>query len=116
MDIRNFAEVTLDYFTAIALNDIEEYVLKGEPTPINDVVKEWFEWLAEHSNSFTDDTLELVKEQLANDLGAMSIWVENRQFQDDVLSSFKKYFDQNTYFLEFFTTIYLKGLEDDGLR
>jgi hypothetical protein len=116
LNIKDFAEATLDYFSCITLTDIEEYVLKEEPTINNEIIKEWLEWLEENRDSFSDNTLELVQKQFENDLGGMPIWREDKKFQDNVLNGFKRYFNTNLYFLEFFTTAYLKGLEEEGLR
>jgi len=46
----------------------------------------------------------------------MPIWFGDKKFQDDVLEGFKRYFEENTYFFDFFTNAYLTGLEEDGLR
>ncbi|MGM0806356.1 MAG: hypothetical protein ACQET8_16545 [Bacillota bacterium] len=116
MNIRDFAEFTLDYFSSIILTDIEEFVLNGKPTTNNEIVKEWLEWLEENRDSFSDDTLDLVLKQFESDLGAMPIWVGDKKFQDNVLEGFKKYFEEDSYFLKMFTTVYLKGLEEEGLR
>ncbi|WHY93277.1 hypothetical protein QNK12_07410 [Neobacillus cucumis] len=116
MNIRDFAEFTLDYFSSITLTDIEEFVLNGKPTINHGDVKEWLEWLEENRDSFSDDTMDLIRNQFLNDLGAMPIWFKDKQFQDNVLDGFKRYFDDNSFFLEMFTTAYLKGLEEDGLR
>lgn len=116
MNIRDFAEFTLDYFSSITLTDIEEFVLNGRPTINNENVKEWLKWLEENRDSFTDDTLDLVQKQFLIDLGAMPIWKGDKQFQDSVLDGFKSYFEDNSFFLEMFTTAYLKGLEEDGHR
>lgn len=78
--------------------------------------KEWLEWIEENRNSFSGDTLDLVQKQFVNDLGAMPIWFGDKKFQEDVLEGFKRYFDENSYFLDFFTNAYLAGLEEDGLR
>jgi hypothetical protein len=106
----------LDYFSSITLSDIEEFVLNGEPIINNESVKEWLEWLEENRDSFSDNTLDLVQKQFVSDLGAMPIWVRDKKFQDNVLDGFKRYFEENSYFLEMFTTAYLKGLEEEGLR
>jgi hypothetical protein len=116
VNIRDFAEFTLDYFSSITLTDIEESVLNGEPTINTEMVKEWLEWLEENRDSFSDDTLDLVQKQFVNDLGAMPIWFGDKKFQDNVIEGFKRYFEENTYFLDFFTNAYLTGLEEDGLR
>ncbi|MGW8426730.1 hypothetical protein ACWGJQ_14700 [Peribacillus simplex] len=43
VNIRDFAEFTLEYFSSITLTDIEESVLNGKPTINNEMVKEWLE-------------------------------------------------------------------------
>ncbi|WP_121614216.1 hypothetical protein [Mesobacillus foraminis] len=116
MNIRDFAEFTLDYFSSILLTDIEESVLKGKPTINNEMVKEWLAWLEENRDTFADDTFHLVLKQFVNDLGAMPIWFGDEKFQESVLEGFKRYFQESSYFLDFFTTAYLRGLEEDGLR
>lgn len=70
MNIRDFAEFTLDYFSSITLTDIEESVLNGKPTINNEMVKEWLE---ENRDSFSDDTFHMVLKQFVDDLGAMPI-------------------------------------------
>lgn len=92
MNIRDFAEVTLDYFSSMVLTDLQQFVFTGEPTINNEMVTEWLEWLEENRNSFTDDTLEWVLNYFEQDLGAMPIWKNDTEFQDIVLNSFKKYF------------------------
>lgn len=114
MNIRDFAEFTLDYFSSITLTDIEESVLNGKPTINNEMVKEWLEWLEwleENRDSFSDDTFHMVLKQFVDDLGAMPIWFGDKKFQEDVLEGFKRYFEENSYFLDFFTNAYLAGLE-----
>jgi hypothetical protein len=44
------------------------------------------------------------------------IWIGDKKFQDNVLDGFKRYFEKLPYFLELFTTAYLAGLKDGGLR
>lgn len=80
------------------------------------MIKEWLAWLEENRDSFSDDTLDLVQKQFVSDLGAMPIWKGDKKFQDRVLEGFKRYFEDNLFFLEMFTTAYLEGLEEDGLR
>lgn len=116
LNIRDFAEVTLVYFSSITLTDIEEFILNGKPTINNEMIKEWLEWLEENRDSFSDDTLDLIQKQFESDLGGMPIWKRDKNFQDKVLEGLKRYFEENTFFLELFTTAYLKGLEEDGLR
>ncbi|KRF61899.1 hypothetical protein ASG99_24770 [Bacillus sp. Soil768D1] len=66
--------------------------------------------------AFSDDTFHMVLKQFVDDLGAMPIWFGDKKFQEDVLEGFKRYFEENSYFLDFFTNAYLAGLEEDGLR
>jgi hypothetical protein len=117
VNIRDFAEFILGYFSSITLTDIEEFVLNGKTTINNETIKELLGWLEENRDSFSDNTLDLVQKQFESDLGAMPIWVGDKNFQDNVLAGFNRYFEeQHPYFLELFTTAYIKGLEEDGLR
>jgi hypothetical protein len=74
------------------------------------------EWLEENRDTFSDDTLDLVQKQFVSDLGAMPIWIPDKEFQDQVLDGFKRYFGDNRYFYEIFKTAYLSGLKEEGLR
>lgn len=96
LNIRDFAEMTLDYFSSITLIDIEESVLNGKPTFNNETVKEWLE---ENKDSFNDDTLKLVQKQFVCDLGSMPIWIGDKKFQDNVLDCFKGYLKNIHIFL-----------------
>jgi hypothetical protein len=115
-EYKRFAEFLLEYFSSITLTDIEEFVLNGKTTINNETIKEWLGWLEENRNSFSDNTLDLVQKQIESDLGAMQIWVRDKNFQDNVLAGFNRYFEEHPYFLEVFTTAYIKGLEEDALR
>ncbi|MFJ8072344.1 hypothetical protein ACIQZD_26120 [Peribacillus sp. NPDC096447] len=66
MNIRDFAEFTLGYFSSITLTDIEEFVLNGRPTLNNKMVKEWLEELQENRYFYSDDTLELIEKQFVS--------------------------------------------------
>ncbi len=71
--------------------------------------------MEKNKENFTDDTMNLVRSQLENDLGGMEIWVSDKVYQDRVLKSFKQYFGEYKYFYDMFKSIYLTGLKEDGL-
>jgi predicted nucleic-acid-binding protein len=115
LNVRDFAEYTIEWFSFLVLQDIEEFILNGKVTINNEIVIEWLDWLEKNKENFTDDTMNLVRSQLEDDIGGMEIWVSDKAFQDRVLIGFKQYFADNKYFYEMFKSVYITGLKEDGL-
>ncbi|MFC0274605.1 hypothetical protein ACFFIX_25085 [Metabacillus herbersteinensis] len=116
MNIKDFAEYTIELFSSLVLSDIEEFIVNGKATKNHEMLLEWLEWLESNRDDFTDETFNLVISQFQIDIGAMPIWFADKNYQDKVLECFKDYFGENKYFYDMFKTLYETGLIEDGLR
>lgn len=64
MDVRDFAEYTIDLFSMLVLTDIEESILKGKTSAHKEgkeAISDWLNWLEDNRHHFSDDTVEYIR-------------------------------------------------------
>ncbi|HWO98761.1 MAG TPA: hypothetical protein VNM45_21090 [Bacillus sp. (in: firmicutes)] len=115
----NFGEITIDYFISRILIDLEEFIFNDGQTSIDKetqkLISDWLEELEERNDLISEQEMTFIRNTLEESVGAMPIWVSDKNVQNRVLTALESYFKEKVFFYETIKDIYTKGLKEEGL-